>query len=94
MTQAEWLTANDPTPMLEFLRGKASKRKRRLLACGCCRHLWRMLTDPRSQRAVEVAERLADNAAGEDEVRRAVDDAAAAILTIGVDVFQAFSLIG
>ena len=27
MTEAEWLTGADPTPMLEFLRGRASERK-------------------------------------------------------------------
>ena len=60
MTESEWLASTDPKKMLEFLRGNASKRKLRLFACGFCRQFWHLLTDKRSQRAVEVAERYAD----------------------------------
>jgi hypothetical protein len=35
MTEPEWLACDDPTPMLEFLRGEASDRKLRLFAAGC-----------------------------------------------------------
>jgi hypothetical protein len=62
MTEAEWLAANEPTPMLEFLREKASNRKLRLFACACCRlpTVWPLLMDNRSRRAVEIAESFAD----------------------------------
>ena len=35
MAESEWLTCTDPTPMLAFLRGRASDRKLRLFAAAC-----------------------------------------------------------
>jgi hypothetical protein len=64
--------------MLEFVRSKVSERKRRLLACGCCRGIWHLLVDSRSRRAVEVAERWADSQAEEHEVQAALLEATAA----------------
>ena len=81
MTEAEWLTATDPTPMLEFLRGKASERKLRLFAVACCRQ-WHLLTDDKSRRAIEVAELYEDGLIGHAEVDAAADALAA---SAGVD---------
>jgi hypothetical protein len=80
MTDSEWLAATDPEPMLAALRaaGKASDRKLRLFACACCRRVWHLLADPLARNAVEVAERLADGLAGDDErsaARRAAQQA-------------------
>lgn len=60
MTEIEWLACADPHPIWKCLHGRMSDRKRRLLYCGCCRHVWRLLVDDDSRRAVDAAERFAD----------------------------------
>jgi hypothetical protein len=80
MTEAEWLACTEPTPMLEYLRGKANDRKLRLFACASCRHIWHLLTDPRSREAVEVSEHFADHSASPETVSCAIQAAQAAAL--------------
>jgi hypothetical protein len=72
MTEMEWLACSDPQPMLEFVSGQAGDRKLRLFACACVRRVWHLLADPRSRRAVEVAERYADGEADAEDLRLAV----------------------
>jgi hypothetical protein len=67
VTEAEWLACADPTPMLEFLRGKASERKLRLFACS----FGRAVRDSEHQpgpSTVAVAERYADGLASDQEL--------------------------
>jgi hypothetical protein len=68
MTEAEWLSCNDPEELLNFLRGKASERKLRLLACGCVRRLWPLVYDERGRQAVAAVEQLSDGGAAAAEL--------------------------
>jgi hypothetical protein len=96
MTESEWNACADPTPMLEFLRGKASARKLRLAACACVRRVWRLIPDARRRhdvgldksfadlrRGVEVAERFADSEATPEELYAAHRAAAVAEYDVG-----------
>ncbi len=60
LNESKWLTCKDPTPMLVFLRDKASERKLRLFAVACCRRIWNLIPDKPGHQAVEQAERYAD----------------------------------
>ncbi|HTU92042.1 MAG TPA: hypothetical protein VMF69_18305 [Gemmataceae bacterium] len=69
MTESEWQTCTDPQKMLEFLRGKASDRKLRLFTCAYCRHILQ------GDKAVQVAERIADGLATNAERKHARKEA-------------------
>lgn len=79
MTEAEWQACTDSKRMLRFLWDEASERKLRLFACACCRHFWCLLTDDRSRRAVEVAERFSDGLVSSDEAQAALVSACEAL---------------
>jgi hypothetical protein len=75
MTEAEWLVASDPTPMLEYVRGRGSDRKLRLLVCACCRRFCDSRGIEATQTCVEASERYADGHATEEELREARNQA-------------------
>ena len=83
MTEREWVACEDPMPMLAALRGRASARKLRLFACGCCRTVVWHLLDERSREAVAVAERFADGRATASELGAARQRATEALVEAG-----------
>jgi hypothetical protein len=74
MTEAEWLAATDPESMLEFLRGKISDRKLRLLVAAACHRIWWLL--PQASRTfVETLVAYADGLVTNAEYHAASDAA-------------------
>lgn len=72
MSEAEWMAEKDPLALLRYLtRNNACTRKLRLFAVAMCRLGWTRLSDERSRRAVEVAERYADSQALQTDLRGA-----------------------
>jgi hypothetical protein len=68
MTEAEWLVCTEPGQMVDFLsEKKASRRKFRLFSCACCRYIWPLLTHENSRKAVQIAERFADDLVTQEE---------------------------
>jgi len=71
MTEAIWRQGTDPRVLLDQVRSRVSPRKLRWFACACVRAVWPWLQDPRSRRAIEVAERFADGQASSSELASA-----------------------
>jgi hypothetical protein len=80
VTDEEWRDDPHPFRLLRwwrYFRGEESQRKRRLLACACCRLFWGHLSDACLRRAVELAEGFADGRVGPGELARAHEHALA-----------------
>jgi hypothetical protein len=67
VTENYWQVCADPTPMLAYLRGRASGRKLRLFACACARREWDRLDAP-GRWAIQAAERAAEGEGPEGEL--------------------------
>jgi hypothetical protein len=74
MTEQEWLTASDPTPLMEFLREKVSDRKVRLSAVACVRPVENSFTRVRLKEAVAAAELFADGATSAEKLATVAGD--------------------
>jgi hypothetical protein len=70
LTENEWLACNNQGQMVNHLldQGIITWRKMRLFACACVRRIWHLIGDERGYRAVEVAERFADDQATKREL--------------------------
>jgi hypothetical protein len=60
MNEQQWRSCTSPEAMLHHLTDKASPRKLRLYAVGCCRRIWSQLRDDRCRHAVDVAQLYVD----------------------------------
>src|SRR5262245_6566252 len=74
MTELEWSAGTNPTPLLTYI-SKPSTRKLRLLACGCCRRIWKYFKDERSRAAVIASEHYADREIDKSELDAAQQQA-------------------
>src|SRR5690242_19583883 len=83
MTEQDWWALTDPGTRLSAFPRPVSRRKDRLFAVGCCYHIWGILEDKRSRRAVRVAEQYADGEASEEQLAAAHADAGDAAVDAG-----------
>jgi hypothetical protein len=79
MTEAEWLACTtDAAESWVPLRGHVSERKHRLFVCACCR-LWHDNLSAAIRKALEVAERAADERIEWEELAAAEEETIAAL---------------
>lgn len=71
MTEAEWLACTDREALFRAVRARSKRRRCRLLAVACCRAIVPTLPDPRSLKAIEIAELHADGLADDAELNSA-----------------------
>jgi hypothetical protein len=86
MTEEEWLTSDDLSAMLECVPFHGMRRRRRLVACACCRALWELLNDRRCRRALREVEEYADDIDNESLRMNAHKLADAAFSELGISL--------
>jgi hypothetical protein len=74
MTEAEWLSGWSYRRMYDLVRGRATTRQVRLYMVACCRLKAAAFPDPRIARALEAAERCADDPEAEAAANAAWDE--------------------
>lgn len=74
----DWLRESNLGHLLRYAAARVSRRRQRLLAAACCRRVWHLLPDERSQAAVRAAEDYADGVIRLGAFSAASDAAAAA----------------
>jgi hypothetical protein len=85
LTESEWLTGTNAAELVAGLPALAGgERKLRLFAVACCRRMAHRLSDPRSHRALDVAERYANGLASAEELQQASAEAAEAASLLAV----------
>jgi hypothetical protein len=77
VTEEQWLACPDSQTMLSFLNGRGGGRRARLFAAACCRSIQHLMSDERSRRAIEAAERYGEGVIGEPKLLDAHNEAAA-----------------
>lgn len=80
MTETEWLESNDPVPMLLFVEGKVSERKRRYFALACLEQQWGSSSDPVTVATLALAKQMIEK--GAPQTHRKVIRIAAGQVTI------------
>jgi hypothetical protein len=97
MTEAEWLTTDMPSPMLRGYPGRCDGRKVRLIACACLRAHRSFQIDALTRQYVEVAEKVLDGCADEQEwwaLWKAVRRSASACTSVEEPDYQRYDLLG
>lgn len=87
MTGAEWQECEEPDRLMNYFSANPSRRKFRLFTVACCRRIWQVRTarPTASQRtAVDLAERLAEGLATDEDRQRALQAARTQSSTHGI----------
>lgn len=89
MNDRAWRSCTRLFEMLPLVADRIGDRKRRLFAVACCRRLLHLISDDRSKRAVEVAERYSDGLASDEERLFAENNAVEAHIDVRESRFAA-----